>query len=74
MGIKVFIVESSADYRSLIAHHLTTRWSNAKITEYDPDALGNLPEDFSGQIVISLFWEILSVISRGWSGCAGLWL
>jgi serine/threonine protein kinase len=48
MGIKVFIVESSADYRSLIAHHLTTRWSNAKITEYDPDALGNLPEDFSG--------------------------
>ena len=46
--MKAIIIESSADYRSLISHHLTTRWPNARITEYDPEVSGGLPENFSG--------------------------
>ena len=48
MGIKVIIVEVSRDYRALLTHHLTTRWSDARITEYDPAEAGQLPDDFSG--------------------------
>ena len=48
MRMKAIVIESDADYRSLIAHHLTTRWPGAKITEYDPGSSGTLPDDFSG--------------------------
>lgn len=46
--MKVIIIESSPDYRSLVAHHLSTRWPDAKIMEYDPGESGSLPDGFSG--------------------------
>jgi serine/threonine protein kinase len=48
MSMKAIIIESDADYRLLVSHHLTTRWPGAKITEYDPEVSGSLPESFSG--------------------------
>ena len=48
MSIKAIIIESSPDYRALISHHLTTRWPGAKVTEFDPEASGPLPDSFSG--------------------------
>jgi len=46
--MKAIIIESSPDYRALISHHLTTRWPGAKVTEFDPEASGSLPDSFSG--------------------------
>ena len=43
-----FIIDDHQDYRSLLAHHLTTNWPDAKITSYDPVASGRLPDKFSG--------------------------
>ena len=48
MGIKAIIIDASDDYRSLIAHHLTTHWGSAKVTEYDPLEAGRLPQGFAG--------------------------
>lgn len=46
--IKIFIIDCQADYRSLFTHHITTRWPDAVIKEYDPDTAGRLPDSFSG--------------------------
>ena len=48
MSIKVIIIESSKDYRSLLAHHLQVHWPGCKVTEYDPADAGRLSDDFSG--------------------------
>jgi serine/threonine protein kinase len=48
MAIRIMIVEMSKDYRSLLTHHLTTQWPDARIVEYDPDESGRLSEDFAG--------------------------
>ena len=48
MSIKVMIIDAQADFRTLLMHHLTTHWSDAVITAYDPVAAGHLPEEFSG--------------------------
>ena len=48
MAIRIMIIEMSKDYRSLLTHHLTTHWSDAKIVEYDPDESGRLSEEFAG--------------------------
>ena len=48
MSLKAIIIESSSDYRSLVLHHLTTRWPNARVTEYDPELSGILPDSFAG--------------------------
>jgi serine/threonine protein kinase len=48
MTIRVIIIDTSADYRALVSHHLSTHWSDAKVTEYDPGESGRLPDDFSG--------------------------
>ena len=45
---KVFIIDDSADYRSLLGHHVTTHWPDATVREYDPLFSGRLPEGFSG--------------------------
>ena len=42
------IIDGQADFRSLLTHHLTTRWPEAVITVYDPLAAGYLPDGFSG--------------------------
>ena len=48
MGLKVFIIDDSADYRALLAHHITARWPDAVVKNYDPVISGNLPDSFSG--------------------------
>ena len=48
MTPKFFIIDDQRDYRSLLAHHLTTNWPDAEITSYDPVASGRLPDSFSG--------------------------
>lgn len=48
MSINVLVVETSADYRALIANHVTTRWRDARVTEYDPAVSGRFSDDFAG--------------------------
>ncbi|MBT8077123.1 MAG: serine/threonine protein kinase [Gammaproteobacteria bacterium] len=48
MSIKVMITDGHADFRTLLMHHVTTHWSDAIITAYDPTTAGHLPEEFSG--------------------------
>jgi serine/threonine-protein kinase PpkA len=48
MTLKAIIIEANDDYRMLFAQHLNTRWTNIKITEYDPVESGVLSEEFSG--------------------------
>ena len=42
------IIDEQADFRSLLMHHVTTRWPDAVISAYDPTAAGHLPDEFSG--------------------------
>jgi serine/threonine protein kinase len=42
------ILDNSADFRSLLMHHLTTHWPDAIISAYDPTEAGYLPDEFSG--------------------------
>jgi len=42
------IIDEQADFRSLLMHHVTTRWPDAIISAYDPTAAGHLPDEFSG--------------------------
>lgn len=42
------IIDEQADFRSLLMHHVTTNWSDAIISAYDPVAAGHLPDEFSG--------------------------
>lgn len=42
------IIDGVADFRRLLSHHLTTRWPEAEIAEFDPIASGYLPAEFSG--------------------------
>jgi serine/threonine protein kinase len=48
MSIRVMIIDEQADFRSLLMHHVTTRWPDAIISAYDPTAAGHLPDEFSG--------------------------
>jgi len=45
---KIFIIDDAAEYRSLLGHHITTHWPEARVREYDPLFSGRLPESFSG--------------------------
>lgn len=42
------IIDGQADFRSLLSHHITTHWSDAVISAYDPITAGHLPTEFSG--------------------------
>ncbi len=46
--LKLLIIDDHADYRRLLAHHISARWPDAMIREYDPQQSGRLPEAFSG--------------------------
>jgi len=48
MSIRVIIIDAQADFRSLLAHHVTSHWPDAIITGYDPTDAGHLPDEFSG--------------------------
>ena len=42
------IIDGQEEFRSLLTHHITTHWSDAIISTYDPVAAGQLPTEFSG--------------------------
>ena len=42
------IIDGQAEFRSLLVHHVTTYWPEARISEYDPVTSGHLPDEFSG--------------------------
>jgi len=42
------IIDGQPDFRRLLRYHLTARWPDARISEYDPRASGQLPAEFSG--------------------------
>ena len=48
MNPKILIIDDSAEYRALLAHHVTTRWPKASVRQYDPLTAGRLPENFTG--------------------------
>ncbi len=48
MSMQVMIIDEQAKFRQLLAHHITSHWPDAIITEYDPVASGHLPDEFSG--------------------------
>lgn len=45
---KVFIIDDDPQYRALLRHHVTSRWPDATVRDYDPLSSGRLPESFSG--------------------------
>ena len=48
MSTRVMIIDEQAKFRQLLAHHVTSHWPDATITEYDPADVGHLPDEFSG--------------------------
>jgi len=42
------IIDDQADYRRLLSHHISARWPDAVILEFDPRRSGRLPDGFSG--------------------------
>lgn len=48
MSLKVLIIDDHPDYRRLLTHHVSARWPDAVIREYDPLVSGRLPEAFTG--------------------------
>ena len=48
MSIKVIIIDGQNAFRRLLAHHVTTHWPDAIVSDYDPIVAGDLPDEFSG--------------------------
>lgn len=48
MSIKFMIIDGKEEFRSLLMHHISTRWPDAAISLYDPIDTGHLPDEFSG--------------------------
>jgi CheY-like chemotaxis protein len=48
MSLRVLIVSDRADYRQLLAHHVTLEWRDALPAEYEPATRGRLPAGFTG--------------------------
>ena len=48
MSVRFMIIDGQAEFRSLLKHHVTTHWSDAVISDFDPLTSGHLPDEFSG--------------------------
>ncbi|HEX9207540.1 MAG TPA: protein kinase [Steroidobacteraceae bacterium] len=48
MSLRTLIVSDRADYRQLLAHHVTLEWRDALPAEYEPATRGRLPAGFTG--------------------------
>jgi tRNA A-37 threonylcarbamoyl transferase component Bud32 len=48
MSLRVLIVSDRAEYRQLLAHHVTLEWRDALPAEYEPATRGRLPPGFTG--------------------------
>lgn len=44
--MQFLVIDDDPDYRRLIVQHLSVRWPDARIKEYDPLRSGPLPEEF----------------------------
>jgi len=76
MSIRVLVIESSPEYRALIGNHITVRWRDAKVTEYDPAESGRFSEGFAGagSDVVILGDPIAAVKGSEGSECGLDWL
>ena len=50
MTVKALIVSDRAEYRQLLAHHLTLEWRDALPAEYEPATRGRLQPAFRGSV------------------------
>jgi tRNA A-37 threonylcarbamoyl transferase component Bud32 len=50
MTVKALIVSDRADYRQLLAHHLTLEWGDALPAEYEPATRGRLQPGVRGSV------------------------
>ena len=50
MTVKALIVSDRADYRQLLAHHVTLEWRDALPAEYEPATRGRLQPAFRGSV------------------------
>ena len=50
MSLRVLIVSDRADYRQLLAHHVTLEWRDALPAEYEPATRGRLQPAFRGSV------------------------
>ena len=48
MTLRALIVSDRAEYRQLLAHHVTLEWRDALPAEYEPATRGRLPAGFTG--------------------------
>src|SRR5262245_57658832 len=48
MSVRVLIIDDQDDFRRLLARHIHTGFDSPSVAEYEPDARGRLPADFSG--------------------------
>jgi DNA-binding response OmpR family regulator len=48
MALRVLIVDDHAEFRTLLRHHVRSRWPEASLTDHDPSQ-GPLPADFTGR-------------------------
>ncbi len=42
------LIDAQAEFRKLLAHHITTHWPDAIVAQYDPAKAGQLPDEFAG--------------------------
>ncbi len=48
MTVRVLIIDERDEFRRLLARHIHTGFDSPSVAEYDPQARGRLPGDFSG--------------------------
>jgi eukaryotic-like serine/threonine-protein kinase len=48
MSARLMIIDGQAEFRRLLAQHVSTHWPDAIISDFDPIAGGHLPDEFSG--------------------------
>ncbi len=67
MTLRALIVSDRADYRQLLAHHVTLEWRDALPAEYEPATRGRLPAGFTGIAydVVLLDHEVQDVARPG---------
>ncbi len=49
MPLRILIIDDHAEYRDLLAHHITTQWRDAVIIHHDPMERGGFDREFKGK-------------------------
>lgn len=61
--LKVLVVDDDKDYRTLLRHHITTKWPKAQVTEFDPAKAPLLDPKQAAQYDIVLLDYLLGQIN-----------